>query len=118
MGFGQFAATLQFYLYGRKHCTATGWKRASAKYGGGADLEEVSLTGKVFAVTGANSGVGLSLTNFLAKKGASVYMICRSKGRAESARDTIVAETGNDKVKVIVADMVRASTTLTPRTRK
>lgn len=105
MGFGQFAATTQFYLYGRRHCTATGWKRASAKYGGGADLAELSLTGKTFAVTGANSGVGLTLSNYLASRGASLFMVCRSKGRAEAARNSIVTETGNDKVQIIIADM-------------
>jgi len=105
MGFGQFAVTTQFYLYGRKHCTATGWKRASGKYGGGADLSELSLAGKSYAVTGANSGVGLTLSNYLASRQATVYMVCRSRGRAEAARDNIIKETGNDKVRVIVADM-------------
>ena len=30
--FGPFAATTQFYLYGRRHCTASGWRMHSAKY--------------------------------------------------------------------------------------
>ena len=30
MGFGQVAATSQFYLYGRRHCTATGYEKARA----------------------------------------------------------------------------------------
>ena len=32
MGFGAFAATLQFYLYGRRYLTASGWTRTSASY--------------------------------------------------------------------------------------
>ncbi len=105
MGFGQFAATTQFYLYGRRHCTASGYKKAAAQYGNGADLQELSLSGKVFAVTGANSGVGLTLSQYLASRGASLHMVCRSQARAEAARKSIVDETGNDKVSVIVADM-------------
>jgi len=30
--FGQLAATTQFYLYGKRYCTARGWQRAAAKY--------------------------------------------------------------------------------------
>ena len=30
MGFGQVAATSQFYLYGRRYCTATGYAKARA----------------------------------------------------------------------------------------
>ena len=30
MGFGQVAASSQFYLYGRRYCTATGYAKARA----------------------------------------------------------------------------------------
>ena len=105
MGFGQIAASTQFYLFGRKHCTATGYKKAAAQYGNGVDLQQLSLTGKTFAVTGANSGVGFTLSQYLASRGASLLMVCRSQARGEAACKSIIEETGNDKVSVIVADM-------------
>jgi len=65
----------------------------------------LDLSGRVFLITGANSGVGFEVTQFLAAKKATVFMICRSKGRAEQARDTIVETSGNSKVHVIVCDV-------------
>ena len=43
-GFGAFAATLQFYLYGRRYLTASGWTRTSSSYDVAA-LDRVDLTG-------------------------------------------------------------------------
>jgi len=105
MVFGQFAATSQFYLYGKKHCTSTGWEKASSKYDKPDVLEQAELSGKVYMVTGANSGVGKEVTTYLASKGAAVYMICRSPERAETARAEIVEKTKNEKVKVLLADV-------------
>ena len=52
----------------------------------------------------ANSGIGKEITTYVAAKGAKVYMICRSKGRAEKARDEIIQATSSstDKVKVLL----------------
>ena len=47
MSFGQFAATSQFYLFGRQHCTRTGWLQASARYAKPDILDTVNLAGKV-----------------------------------------------------------------------
>eukprot|EP00438_Fugacium_kawagutii_P007207 Skav214304 [mRNA] locus=scaffold4614:94925:110792:- [translate_table: standard] len=95
MGFGQFAATTQFFLYGKRHFTSSGWKTHKANYAQpdmGRDLltTELDLKGQVFIVTGANSGIGKEIAQFLATKGATLYMICRSKERAEAARGEIV----------------------------
>ncbi|EIM89870.1 NAD-P-binding protein [Stereum hirsutum FP-91666 SS1] len=43
------------------------------------------LTGKVALVTGANSGVGFQTALQLAKRGAKVYLGCRSESRAKDA---------------------------------
>ena len=48
-----------------------------------------SLTGKVFIVTGGNSGVGLELVKILYAKGAKVYILCRSQEKAEGAINSI-----------------------------
>ena len=49
MGFGRFASTSQFFLYGKKHCTKTGYdaRRAALLKAGPDPLESVSLAGKV-----------------------------------------------------------------------
>ena len=107
--FGAFASFSQFFLYGRRHCTRTGYERARAallKANNGEDpLSTADASGKVFVVTGANSGVGKEVALFLAKKGATVNMICRSATRGEEARLAIVEESGNDKVVLHVADL-------------
>ena len=99
-GFGQFAATSQFYLYGRSHCTSTGYETAMKKIlKKGPDLlasPDLSMAGKVAIVTGANSGVGKEVAMFLAKKGAVVYMVCRSQERGEAARREIQEAAGGN----------------------
>lgn len=101
--FGPLAATTQFYLYGRRHCTAKGWARASANYDLGM-LDTADLTSKVFIVTGANSGIGRCLSDYLASRGASLYMVCRNEARAEVAMREIRASSGNDKVHMLIGD--------------
>ena len=101
--FGPFAATTQFYLYGRRHCTANGWKAHSAKY----DLrmlDNADLTGKVYMVTGANAGLGRCLAGYLAGRGASLYMVCRNAERARQASEEIKKETGSEKVHTLICD--------------
>ncbi|GMS89888.1 hypothetical protein PENTCL1PPCAC_12063, partial [Pristionchus entomophagus] len=57
--------------------------------------EQVSLAGKIAAVTGANSGIGLETAKDLNLRGAKVYMLCRSKERANDARNKMI-EAGCD----------------------
>ena len=101
--FGPLAATTQFYLYGRRHCTANGWRRASANYDLGM-LDTVDLSTKVYIVTGANSGIGRCLSDYLASRGASLYMVCRNEARAEVAMREIRASSGNDRVHTLIGD--------------
>jgi len=104
--FGQFAATSQFYLYGRKHFTKTGWEAHSKSYEQPDVLkQDLDLSQHVFMITGANSGVGRELATYLAGKQASVYMLCRSRERAEKARDEIAAATGNGRLHVLEGDV-------------
>lgn len=48
-------------------------------------VPERNLTGKVAIVTGANSGIGLSISQRLAAMGATVYMACRNMEKGEGA---------------------------------
>lgn len=107
MPFGQFAATTQFYLYGTKYCTRTGWEKASSKYPQPDELTTADLVDKVFIVTGANSGIGFECSSYLAKKNATVYMVCRNPERADAAKNKILElnqEAVADKVIIILGD--------------
>eukprot|EP00211_Chloroparvula_japonica_P007398 CAMPEP_0119121746 /NCGR_PEP_ID=MMETSP1310-20130426/2232_1 /TAXON_ID=464262 /ORGANISM="Genus nov. species nov., Strain RCC2339" /LENGTH=326 /DNA_ID=CAMNT_0007111323 /DNA_START=231 /DNA_END=1211 /DNA_ORIENTATION=- len=47
------------------------------------------LKGRVYIVTGANSGLGFSSVYWLASRGANVYMGCRSEKRCDDAAERI-----------------------------
>lgn len=102
--FGQFAATTQFYLYGKRYCTKTGWEKAQQKYPRPDILQSVDLSGRVYLITGANSGIGFEAASYLASRNAIVYMVCRNRERAEAARGIIVSTTNNEQVIIIIAD--------------
>ena len=64
-----------------------GYRRHRLNFAAG-DLD-VELTGRVCAVTGANSGIGLATTRALAARGATVFMVCRNRERGEAALGTV-----------------------------
>ena len=63
------------------------------------------MIGKICMVTGANSGIGRITALGLAKKGATVVMVCRNRERGEEALNHIRGETGNDSVHLLLADL-------------
>ena len=65
---------------------------------------QLNLTSKVFMVTGANAGLGKEITKFFASKGATVYMVCRNKEKADIAKAEIVAQTKSRNLHVLVGD--------------
>ena len=74
------------------------------------------VVGKICVVTGANAGIGYVTALELARMGATVVMLCRSRERGEAAQAAIVAATGNRQVELILADFsalssVRAAAT-------
>ncbi|AKT51082.1 oxidoreductase [Arsenicicoccus sp. oral taxon 190] len=57
-------------------------------------------TGRVFVVTGANSGLGLETTRALVAKGAYVVMACRDTAKGEAARASLdLSGTGGAEVR-------------------
>lgn len=76
--------------------TKAGYERASKEFNP-KDLE-VNLDNRAIMVTGANSGIGKSTALEVAKRGATVYMVCRSKERGEAAQKEII-ETSKNNVK-------------------
>jgi NAD(P)-dependent dehydrogenase (short-subunit alcohol dehydrogenase family) len=64
-----------------------------------------SLSGKVFLITGANSGIGFATTQWMAALGATVIMGCRSLERGQAARDKIIESTGSTCVHLLQVDL-------------
>lgn len=113
---GQGISTAQWYIYGKRNFTQTGYLRHVKKYNspvqsrsdicrGAEGADGVDMAGKTVVVTGANSGLGKEVATYAASKGANVYMICRSKERAEKAKSEIITSTSNENVKILLADV-------------
>jgi dehydrogenase/reductase SDR family protein 12 len=66
---------------------------------------DVDLSSRNFIVTGANAGLGRSTAEALAKRKASVHMLCRSAERGAAAQAEIKALTGNQDVHLHVVDI-------------
>ena len=68
---------------------AIGLLRKFREYQWGHCKSKSSLNGKVFIVTGANSGIGKETVRELARRKARVIMACRDLGRAKNAIEDI-----------------------------
>jgi dehydrogenase/reductase SDR family member 12 len=65
------------------------------------------MDGKVVAVTGASSGLGLAAAEGYARLGATVWMIGRDRERGDRARAEVIARSGNEDIHVGVCDLSR-----------
>ncbi|EDV59653.1 retinol dehydrogenase 13 [Drosophila erecta] len=65
---------------------------------GGKFTKDTDETGKVFIVTGANTGIGKETALEIARRGGTVYMACRDMNRCEKARKDIIKETNNQNI--------------------
>ncbi|XP_033636770.1 dehydrogenase/reductase SDR family member 12-like, partial [Asterias rubens] len=63
----------------------------------------VDLSGKSFMLTGANTGIGKSVTMELAKRGGTVHMICQHAD--EETRKEVVEKTGNENIHLHVLEL-------------
>jgi len=63
------------------------------------------LTNKTIIITGANSGIGKAASIQLAKLGAHVVMMCRSKERGEQALQDVRSASNSDKIELVLVDM-------------
>lgn len=114
---GQAISSTQFYIFGKKHCTQTGYYRHVKSYDKAFPVQTsseilrdaesadgVDMDGKVVVITGANSGMGKEMSTYAAAKGAKVYLMCRNPERAEAAKNDIMKKTMNDQIHVLLAD--------------
>ncbi|KAM3605438.1 uncharacterized protein V6R79_025753 [Siganus canaliculatus] len=99
-----------WFLNGIHHYTRKGYEAASKDFES-QDLD-VSVVGRCFLITGANSGIGKATAKAIAKKGGTVHMVCRNKDKAEAARLDIVDESGNTEVYIHIVDMSETSKVL------
>lgn len=67
--------------------------------------ESVRMAGKTCVVTGANAGIGRATALALARMGARVGMVSRSRERGEAARAEAVRGSGSGAVDLFVADL-------------
>lgn len=63
------------------------------------------LNGKVFIITGANSGIGYESSLELAEKGATVVMACRNSEKAQRAMERIKTAVPAAKVETLELDL-------------
>ena len=64
-----------------------------------------SLEGRTCLVTGASSGIGEETALALARLGARVVLVCRSRERGERSRAAIAQRSGNDAVDLVRGDL-------------
>jgi len=64
-----------------------------------------SLRGKTCLVTGATSGIGEQIALGLAREGARVALVGRSRERGEASAERIRRESGNPEVELLLADL-------------
>ena len=69
------------------------------------DRTNRTMEGKVAMVTGAGSGMGFETALALAKKGALVAMVGRSRERMEGPAREVRERSGNGRVEVLAADL-------------
>ncbi len=61
--------------------------------------------GRVFLITGANSGLGFETTKALLEKDATVIMACRSINKAKVAKEKLLKATKYGKIRILELDL-------------
>lgn len=67
--------------------------------------EPSGMSGRVCMVTGSNRGIGKATALGLARRGATVVMVCRDQGQGEAAVAELKVESGNPAVDLMLADL-------------
>lgn len=81
--------------------TNRGYRKARKRW----NPNSADIRGKHIVLTGATSGIGLSAAYDLAAKGASLTLVARSKSKADDLLQDMVRRTGNENIRIEIADM-------------
>ncbi|XP_023687572.1 dehydrogenase/reductase SDR family member 12 isoform X1 [Paramormyrops kingsleyae] len=92
-----------WFIKGLQEYTKTGYEAAARHFIAG-DLD-VSLSGRSFMITGANSGIGKATACEVARRGGTVHLVCRNRERAEEAKQDVIQQSGNENVHVHLLDI-------------
>jgi NAD(P)-dependent dehydrogenase (short-subunit alcohol dehydrogenase family) len=65
----------------------------------------IDMHDKTVVVTGANSGVGFVTAKRLAEAGAEIVMVCRHRGRGQTARARIAESATGAPPQLFIADL-------------
>lgn len=94
-----------WFTKGLREYTRAGYESAAKSFNP-KDLD-VDMKNRAIMVTGSNSGIGKVTALEVAKRGATVYMVCRSKERGEAAQKEIIEQSKNDRVHLFIVDMAQ-----------
>jgi dehydrogenase/reductase SDR family protein 12 len=82
---------------------ATGFRWHARRFEADALLDD--LRERVAVVTGANAGIGRATSAALARRGATVFLLCRDPVRGREAQDSLRNEAGHDRVHAVTLDV-------------
>jgi NAD(P)-dependent dehydrogenase (short-subunit alcohol dehydrogenase family) len=63
------------------------------------------IAGREVLITGATSGIGYAAAEDFAARGASLTLVARNQEKAETSRQRIIEATGNDQVRIEIAEL-------------
>jgi len=97
--------TIFFQIQGFIYFTQAGYQRNSRNW----DPKEleIDLSGKVYIVTGGNSGIGFTVCEELLKRNATVLMLCRNKEKGEQAIQSLKESTNVGSIELHLVDVSR-----------
>uniref|UniRef100_A0A0B6Y8B8 Dehydrogenase/reductase SDR family member 12 n=1 Tax=Arion vulgaris TaxID=1028688 RepID=A0A0B6Y8B8_9EUPU len=94
---------ITWYMKGLREYTKNGYEIASKNFNS-SDLD-VDIGHRSYMITGANRGLGLFVALAIAKKGATVHIVCRNKENGMEAQKNIQEQSLNQKVHLHVLDL-------------
>ncbi|MCB0023973.1 MAG: SDR family NAD(P)-dependent oxidoreductase, partial [Caldilinea sp.] len=68
-------------------------------------MQPGELSGKVFIVTGGNTGIGAAIVQQLAQRGGHVALVSRNRDKGEAAVQAIRAAAPESAVDLVIGDL-------------